>query len=51
MVNCKICNQSIWNNNKKYCDDCDRKFREFIVLFTRLIEEILEFYFGNGEGN
>lgn len=27
-----------------YCSDCDRKFREFIVLFGRLVENILDYY-------
>lgn len=46
---CKICEKFYCNNNNKYCENCDRKFREFICFYTRLIEEILEFYFGNVE--
>lgn len=54
MTSCRICDKNFckWDNKKKYCENCDRKFREFIVLFTRLIEEILDFYFvENGERN
>lgn len=39
MQKCKICDNWCSFNGNKYCSNCDRKFREFIVLFTRLIEE------------
>ncbi len=43
-TNCYCCN-NYTNNNNKYCNNCDRKFREFIVLYTRLIELLINYYF------
>lgn len=46
---CKCCNISTIVNQETggYCENCDRKFREFIVLYTRLIESLLNYYFPN----
>lgn len=49
-THCKICNNyldSTCNRKEGFCNKCDFDFRKFIVLYSRLIEKILEFYFGD----
>lgn len=49
---CKCCNTDIYGNgNSNYCKGCDIKFREFIVLYTRLIESLFNYYFPTTEEN
>lgn len=57
---CYCCGQQLnrWSSyeesqplQKRYCDQCNFKFREFIVLYSRLIELIIDFYFKDENPN